>query len=96
MIEIEERGESVRFRVRAQPRASRDEVAGEHDGAVRIRVAAPPVEGKANQAMIEFLAGVFGVPRSAVRILSGATGRSKLVEVDGTDAETARRLLGPP
>jgi uncharacterized protein len=81
--------------VRVQPRASRTEVAGKHGDALRIRLAAPPVDGAANEALVRFLAERLGVPRSAVRIEAGAGGRSKVVTVEGIDAATATgRLLG--
>ncbi len=82
--------------MRVQPRASRTEVAGPYGGnAVRIRLTAPPVDGAANEALIRFLAERLEVPRSAVRIEVGTSGRSKVVAIDGVDPETAaRRLLG--
>jgi uncharacterized protein (TIGR00251 family) len=93
---LTERGAGVRFAVRVQPRASRSEVAGLHGNALKVRLQAPPVEGAANAALVDFLAGVFGVPRRAVRIVTGETSRSKVVEVDGVDAATVKRLLAPP
>jgi uncharacterized protein (TIGR00251 family) len=81
--------------VRVQPRASRTEVAGPYGDAVRIRLTAPPVDGGANEALVRFLAERLEVPRSAVRIEGGASGRSKVVAIDGIDPDTAaRRLLG--
>jgi uncharacterized protein (TIGR00251 family) len=82
--------------VRVQPRASRTEVAGPYGDAVRIRLTAPPVDGAANEALVRFLAERLEVPRSAVRIEGGgASGRSKVVAIDGIDPDTAaRRLLG--
>ena len=77
-----------------QPRASRTEVVGPHGGALRIRVAAPPVEDAANEALVAFLAGRFGVPRSAVVLKRGASGRRKLVEVEGVSPEQAAKALG--
>jgi hypothetical protein len=85
----------VRLRVRAQPRASRTEIAGEHGGALKIRVAAPPVDGGANRELIRFLARTVGVPASAVRVVSGASGRNKMIEIEGVDiASVARALAG--
>jgi uncharacterized protein (TIGR00251 family) len=92
-LRIEQRGGAVRIPVRAQPRASRSEIAGEHDGALRVRLAAPPVEGAANDELVRLLARVLDVPRSAVRVVAGERGRTKLVEVDGVDAETVLRAL---
>ena len=81
--------------MRVQPRAARTEVAGPYGDAIRIRLTAPPVDRAANEALVRFLAEQLDVPRSAVRIESGAAGRSKVVTVDGIGPEAAaRRLLG--
>jgi uncharacterized protein len=93
MAWLEELDGGVRIRVRVQPRASRTEIVGEHDGALRIRVAAPPVEGEANDALVRFLAKQLGVARRRIRIVSGETGRTKSVEVDGVAADAAREML---
>jgi uncharacterized protein len=83
----------VRIRIRVQPRASRTEVAGPYGDAIRIRLAAPPVDGAANEALERFLAASLGVPRTAVVLVSGQAGRSKVVEVRGvTPAEAATAL----
>jgi len=75
-------GRRLLVRVHAQPNARRNEVLGLHGGAYRVRVAAPPREGKANQALVALFARTFGVSRSRVRIRSGLGGRNKTVEVD--------------
>jgi uncharacterized protein (TIGR00251 family) len=89
--------------VRAQPGASRDELVGVQEGALRIRVAAPPVEGAANDRLTAFVArGLLGVPRSAVELLRGQRGRDKLLRVQGEAADLKARLeaalspTGPP
>lgn len=92
-LRLEQRGGAVRIPVRAQPRASRSELAGEYDGAIKIRLAAPPVEGEANAELVRFLAKVLGVPRSAVRVVSGETGRNKWVEVEGVEPDAVIRAL---
>jgi uncharacterized protein (TIGR00251 family) len=84
---------SVIFAVRAQPRASRSEVIGELDGALKIRLAAPPVDGQANEELIHFLAKLFGVSRKQVSILSGQTSKNKLIRVDGLAAGAGERIL---
>ncbi len=94
-IRIEDRGGRVRLSVRAQPRASRSELAGEHDGALKVRLAAPPVEGEANRELERFLAKQLGVARSRVAVVAGETGRNKVVEVEGLTAAEVQRLLGP-
>ena len=80
--------------IRVTPRAKKNEIAEIlSDGTIRIRLTAPPVEGKANQALIEFLADTLEVPKSKIEIIAGATGRDKLVSILDLDAETAQRML---
>lgn len=88
MILREDSG-TVRFDVRVQPRASRNELAGVRDGALRVRLQAPPVDGAANEALVAFLADELGVPTRFVRIVTGFGSRNKVVEVDAQ----ARRAL---
>ncbi len=96
-LRVEERAGAVRFAVRAQPRASRSEVVGEYGDALRVRLAAPPVEGEANAELVKCLARWLGVPRGAVRLVVGATGRNKIVEVDGVGPDAVfRALAGEP
>jgi uncharacterized protein (TIGR00251 family) len=84
-------------RVRVQPRASRDEVLGWREGALRVRVTAPPVEGEANRALAGLLARTLGVRPSAVEVARGARGRDKLVRIDGMSvAEVQARTGGNP
>jgi uncharacterized protein (TIGR00251 family) len=87
-----ERG-SVSFAVRVQPRASKNEVAGLMDGALKIRLQAPAVEDRANEALCEFLAEILKRPNSAVRILAGDRSRTKRVEVFGVTAAQVEALL---
>ena len=87
-----ERG-SVSFAVRVQPRASKNEVAGLIDGALKIRLQAPAVEDRANEALCEFLADILKRPKSAVRILAGDRSRTKRVEVFGVTAAQVEALL---
>ena len=93
-LDIAEHDAEVTLRVRVQPRASRDELAGERDGALLVRLTAPPVEGAANEALARLLGRALGTAPSAVRIVSGARGRQKRVAVRGLDAATARARLG--
>jgi len=86
----------TRFTVHVQPRASRTEVVGMHGDALKVRVAAPPVEGAANEELVRFLARQLGVPASAVRVVAGESGRRKVIDVAGLDAAVVRAvLLGP-
>jgi uncharacterized protein (TIGR00251 family) len=76
-----------------QPGARKTEVAGPHGDALKIRLAAPPVDGKANAALIEFVAGRLGLPKSAVRLVSGQTSRRKILELDAIPPDVEQRLL---
>jgi uncharacterized protein (TIGR00251 family) len=91
-LRIDERSGSIRFSVRVQPRASRSEIVGLHGDALKVRLAAPPVDGAANVALVELLAEALGVPRRCVRVVSGATSRGKVVEVAGVNVENILRL----
>ena len=86
--------ETVRLSVRLTPRASRDQIAGFEGETLRVRVTAPPVEGRANRALVRLLAKRLGLPRGAVRVVAGQTSRSKVVAIDGLDAVELRRRLG--
>jgi uncharacterized protein len=79
--------------IRVQPRAKRTEIAGERGGTVVIRVAAPPVDGKANDAARRLIAQLLGVPRSAVEIVRGESARDKLVRIEGLSADEVRTRL---
>ena len=79
--------------VRVQPRAKRTEVVGERGGAIVVRLAAPPVDGKANAALCAFVAARAGVPKRAVEIVRGASARDKTVRVDGVCASALRAAL---
>jgi hypothetical protein len=84
----------VRIVVVIQPRASRTEIVGLHGGALRIRVAAPPVDGAANGALTVFLASRLGLARGAISLVSGHAGRRKLVAVEGVTVREAAGRLG--
>jgi uncharacterized protein len=79
--------------IRLQPRGGRDAVVGERDGAVLIRISAPPVDGKANAALIAFVAKRLGVPKSSVTIVRGEAARNKVIRVDGRAADDVRTML---
>jgi uncharacterized protein len=83
---------SVSFAVRIQPRASKNEVSGVINGALKIRLQAPAVENRANEALCEFLAELLKRPKSAVRLLSGERGRSKRVEISGVSTQEIEAL----
>ena len=87
--------QNTRIAVRLQPRASRDELLGwNEEGALRVRVMAPPVDGAANAALIRLLAKRLGVAKSKVSLVSGATARNKIVEIEGVTEAVLRKELG--
>jgi len=81
----------VRFAVRLTPRGGADRIEGVVDGGLRARVAAPAVDGAANDALLRLLARELGLPRRDIRLVAGATGRNKVVAVDGISAAGVRR-----
>ncbi|CUA83749.1 MULTISPECIES: DUF167 domain-containing protein [Gulbenkiania] len=87
---------TLRITLYVQPGARKTELAGEHDGALKIRLAAPPVDGKANAALVLWLAEALGVPRRCVCLVSGERSRNKLLVVDApiTADEVVARLAG--
>ena len=87
MIEIRDVAGGATLRVRVSPRASRDELAGERNGALVVRLTAPPVEGKANAALVRFLARQLGVAPSAVSVTHGAKAREKVLLVAGARSQ---------
>ncbi len=91
---VRETKEGAQFAVRVQPRASRNKIAGVMGDAVKLAITAPPVDGKANEAVIAFFATLFKVPKSSVNIVSGETGRNKMIAVRGVSVDTVRAALG--
>lgn len=87
-------GRDVRLTLHIQPRASRTEVVGPHGEALKIRLAAPPVDGAANEALVGFLAEQLGVARTAITLVAGDTSRRKVVVVKGVGVESVRARLG--
>jgi uncharacterized protein len=84
----------IRIEVYVQPRASKTELAGMHDGIVKIRIAAPAVENAANQALVEFVAQHLGIAKRCVRVVTGGASRRKVLEIDGVDREVIAKALG--
>jgi uncharacterized protein len=93
MTEYSEQDGKLTFRVQVVPRASRSEIVGEHNGALRIRIAAPPVNGAANEELVRTLARALGVRRNAIEITSGQTARTKQVRVTGATWSDLQNLL---
>lgn len=88
----EERPEGLLLRILVQPRASRSEVVGPHGDVLRVRLAAPPVDGAANEELVRLLAREYRVPRGAVELVKGTTGRRKVVIIRG--GLNSRRPMG--
>ena len=92
-LAITETAESSTFNVHIQPRASRNEICGLHDGSLKIRLTSPPVEGAANRLCTEFLAKLLGLAKSRVTIVAGEKSRHKTIRVEGATAADIRALI---
>jgi uncharacterized protein (TIGR00251 family) len=90
---VRDTANGAQFALRVQPRASRNAIVGTMGDAVKLAITAPPVDGKANGAVIEYLAELFRVPKSSVVIVSGDTGRNKLIAIRGMRAEQVLTAL---
>ncbi|MGE5323391.1 MAG: DUF167 domain-containing protein [Actinomycetota bacterium] len=93
MFPVNETSRGVTFAVKVHPRARKNAIAGTVGDALKLSLTAPPVGGRANQAVIEFFADIFAIPRSSVSIASGETSRNKIVRVSGITAERVRERL---
>jgi len=92
VIRYTQQDRALVFAVRVVPRASRSEIGGEHDGALRVRITAPPVEGAANRELTRLLAKSFKLPQNAVEIVAGGNSKNKIVRVHGGDAARLEQL----
>ena len=93
MILLQTTPDGIIVSIRVQPRASKDEIAGVHDGALKVRLRSPALEDRANEALCDFLAQLLKTPKSAVRILSGHRSRNKRVEIRGITEQQVHALL---
>ncbi len=94
MLELKEKDGGVTIKVRVQPRASRTEIIGEHAGAIKMRLAAPPVDGKANEECRRYLAKLLKVGATSVEIISGDSSRDKVIRVSNISALRVLEALG--
>jgi uncharacterized protein (TIGR00251 family) len=94
MFSIQDTPNGATFAVKIHPRARKNAVTGELGDALKLSLTAPPVEGRANQACIEFLANLLNLPRSSVTIASGQNSRRKVIRVSGISADAVRKRLG--
>jgi len=92
MITPTERG--VKLTLFIQPKASKNEIIGPHNGALKIKITAPPVDGKANAELVEFLSEILDIPKRQIEILKGETGRNKSVEILGLSEVDVLQRLG--
>lgn len=92
-LAIRERPGGIVFSVRVTPKASRDELVGVNDGELWLRVTAPPIAGKANDACVRLLTEALGVPRGSLALMGGQKSRNKLIQVSGVTAEQLRAAL---
>jgi uncharacterized protein len=93
MIPIHETTKGITFAVKVHPRARKNAITGTVGDALKLALTAPPVEGKANQAVIEFFADLFEIPRSSVTIASGETSRNKIVRISGMNRRVVKERL---
>lgn len=94
MVVIQNSPSGVAFAVKVHPRAKKNAITGEVGDALKVALTAPPVDGRANAACIDFFAKLLKVPRSSVTIASGQTSRNKVIRVAGLSGEEVRRRLG--
>jgi len=92
---LQETKDGVVLTVKAVPRASKSEIAGADDDWLRVRIKAPPVDGKANEALVKFFAALFGVPKGAVSLVAGDVSRLKRIRIVGVSGAQARAQLAP-
>lgn len=93
MIAFTEKDDAITFAVRVVPRASKSEVVGEHDGMLKVRIASPPVDGAANEALVKLLAKTFGASKNAVEIVSGQSSKTKQIRITGVPGEKITAIL---
>jgi uncharacterized protein len=92
LIRFTEKDDAVSFAVRVVPRASKSEIVGAHDGALKVRIASPPVDGAANAELVKVLAKAFGVSKTQVEIVAGETSKTKQVKIYGAKPEILLKL----
>lgn len=94
MLKIAEFVGGVRLQVYVQPRSSRNQIVGEQNEALKVKLTAPPVEGEANEALVDFLSSSLKLPRKDIKLLKGEASRHKIVEILGINPDELRIKLG--
>ena len=92
-MNLTEKDGAVVFNVRVVPRASRSEIVGEHDGALKVRIASPPVDGAANTELIRLLAKKFGVSKSDIEIVGGSTSKNKRIKIENLSQSKLEEVI---
>ena len=92
-MKLESKDGSVTFSVRVLPRASRSEIIGEHDGALKVKLTSPPVEGAANEELIKILSKELGIAKAEVEIISGRSSKTKRIRIHGGNTTNIRAIL---
>jgi uncharacterized protein (TIGR00251 family) len=93
MVQFTAKDNALIFNVRVVPRASKSEIVGEHDGALKVRIASPPVDGAANAELIKLLAKTFDVSKSEVEIVGGQTSKTKQIKISNLKSEKLSEVL---
>ena len=93
MIQFTQKNDALYFTVRVAPRASKSEIAGEHDGALKVRIASPPIDGAANAELVKLLAKTFGVSKSQVEIVAVETSKTKHLKIAGAKQEKLSEIV---
>ncbi len=94
MLNIQESDKGLRIEIKVQPRSSRNQISGVQDGVLKVKLTAPPVEGEANQALVNFFARLLKIPRKNIVLIRGETARNKLIEIRGLTKDELLRTLG--
>ncbi|MDD2586445.1 MAG: DUF167 domain-containing protein [Syntrophomonadaceae bacterium] len=94
MLNVKEQGNNIVLEVKVQPRSSRNQIVGEQEGALKVKLTAPPVDGEANQALINFLARLLGIPKRDIIILKGETSRHKYIELKNINYQSFLKKTG--
>lgn len=90
---LEETKDGVRLHLLIQPGARKSEIVGEHAGKLKIKINAPPVDGEANEAVVEFIAELFGVAKKNVSLVRGQTSKNKVLEISGVSLASAQQVI---
>ena len=94
MLHLTQVENGIRLEIKVQPRSSKNQIVGEHNGALKVKLTAPPVEGEANQALLAYLASILKIPKKNVVLLKGESSRNKILEIRGVNVESFLKKTG--